>query len=267
MNIKKILSLLLLSALLFAESTFRLTNIRRSPYLYTNDVHGGIPRTEATFMNPQFPPKIGAGPAIAHYVKQVREQAEAEGSGVLLIDEGDFFSGTPIGSKTAGKAVVEFMNAIGYDLLTVGNHDFDKSYTELVKRAAEANFPFLGANIVDDNGDIVHFLKPYTIKEIFGIKVGILGISTAVTPAMSFPEHVKGLNFLPEIATAKKWIPILKEEGADIIILSTHSWTPYNRDEAAAELQTEIQKGIWPDENKIGAPGMEIAVSVPGLSM
>ena len=84
---------------------------------------------------------------------------------------------------------------------------------------------------------------------------------------MSFPEHVKGITFLPEIATVKKWIPIIKEEGADIIILSTHSWTPYNREEAAAELQEEIQKGIWPDENKIGAPGMEIAVSAPGIDI
>ena len=266
MNIKKIISLCLLVAVIFAAD-FPASEFQRITIMYTNDVHGGITRTEATYMNPQFPPKIGSGPAIARIAKTLREQAEAEGFGVLLIDEGDFFSGTPVGSKTAGKAVIEYMNALDYDLLTVGNHDFDKSYTELEKRAAEADFPFLGANIVDENGEVAHFLKPYIIKEIYGIKVGILGIGTAVTPAMSFPEHVKGLTFLPEIATAKKWIPVMKAEGADIIILSTHSWTPYDRDEAAAELQENIKKGIWPDEDKIGAPGMEIAVSVPGIDV
>ena len=267
MKFYKILALLLLVGTVFAVD-FPPDEYQKITVLYTNDVHGGIPRTEATFMNPQFPPKIGSGPAIAHYVKQVREQAKAEGFGVLLIDEGDFFSGTPIGSKTAGKAVIEYMNALGYDLLTAGNHDFDKSYTELKKRAEEANFPILGANIVNtETGEVLDFMKPYIIKDMYGIKVGILGIGTAVTPSMSFPEHVKGITFLPEIATAKKWIPIMKEEGADIIILSTHSWTPYDRDEAAAELQKEIQKGIWPDDDKIGAPGMEIAVSVPGIDI
>lgn len=259
--------LIILSVTMLFAADYPPSEYQKITVLYTNDVHGGIPRTEATFMNPQFPPKIGAAPAVAHYVKNVREQAEAEGFGVLLIDEGDFFSGTPVGSKTAGAAVIEYMNAIGYDLMTVGNHDFDKSYTELEKRAAEADFPFLGANIVDDSGKIAHFLKPYIIKDIYGIKVGILGIGTAVTPSMSFPEHVKGLTFLPEIETAKKWIPIMKDEGADIIILSTHSWTPYERDKEAAELQEKILKGDWPDEDKIGAPGMEIAVSVPGIDV
>ncbi len=266
-TIKKIVVFTLLIGALFAEK-YPASEYQRIMVMFTNDVHGGIPRTEATFMNPQFPPKIGSAPAIARIVKTIRAQAEAEGFGTLLIDEGDFFSGTPVGSKTAGAAVVEFMNAIGYDLLTAGNHDFDKSHTELRKRAKEANFPFLGANIVNsETGEIADFLKPYIIKDIYGIKVGILGIGTSVTPAMSFPEHLEGITFLPEITTAKKWIPIMKEEGADVIILSTHSWTPYNRDEEAAKLHEELLRGEWPDENKMGAPAMEIAVSVPGIDV
>lgn len=266
-KIKKIVVISLVIGALFAE-TYPASEYQRIMIMYTNDIHGGIPRTEATFMNPQFPPKIGSAPAIARIAKKVRETAEAEGFGVLLIDEGDFFSGTPVGSKNAGKTVVEFMNGAGYDLLTVGNHDFDKSYTELRKRTQEANFPFLGANIVNsETGEVVDFLKPYIIKEMFGIKIGILGLGTSVTPSMSFPEHLENITFLPEITTAKKWIPIIKEEGADIIILSTHSWTPYERDKAAAELHENILRGEWPDENKLGAPGMEIAVSVPGIDV
>ena len=260
-----LISVLMIASLIAAD--FPAKDYQRITVLFTNDVHGGIPRTEATFMNPQFPPRIGSAPAIAHYVKQVREDAEANGYGVLLIDEGDFFSGTPVGSTTAGQAVIEYMNAVDYDLMTIGNHDFDKGRIELEQRAKEANFPFLGANIVDDQGNVAYFLKPYIIKKIDGINVGILGIGTATTPSMSFPEHVKGLTFLPEIATAKKWVPVMKEEGADIIILSTHSWTPYERDKEAAILQDEIRQGNWPDENKIGAPGMEIAVSVPGIDI
>ncbi len=265
-TLKKILVLSLLLCIVFAAK-FPVSEYQRITILFTNDVHGGIARTEATFMNPQFPPKIGSGPALAYYVNELREQAEAEQFGVLLIDEGDFFSGTPVGSKTAGKAVIEFMNSVSYDILTVGNHEFDKGLVELKQRAEEANFPFLGANIVNENGDVVSFLKPYIIKEMFGIKIGILGITTATTPSMSFPEHVKGLTFLPEIATAKKWIPIMKEEGTDIIILSTHTWTPYERDKEAVKLHEALKRGEFPDDNKIGAPGMEVAVSVPGIDL
>ncbi len=260
------LVLVLLLGAAFGES-FPPADYQRITVLFTNDVHGGIPRTEATFMNPQFPPKIGSGPALAHYVNRLREEAEAEGFGVLLIDEGDFFSGTPVGSTTAGKAVVAFMNSVDYDLTTMGNHDFDKGRTELEARAAEAEFPFLGANIVDESGEVADFLKPYIIKELYGIRIGILGIALASTPSMSFPEHVKGLTFLPEIATAKKWIPVMKEEGTDIIILSTHAYTPYERELEAARLQDEIRKGEYPDPNKIGASGMEIAVAVPGIDV
>jgi len=194
--LKKTVALTLLLGAVFAAK-FPADEYQRITILFTNDVHGGITRTEATYMNPQFPPKIGSGAAIARIASNLRAKGEAEGFGVLLIDEGDFFSGTPVGSKTAGAAIIEFMNKVEYDLVTVGNHDFDKSYTELEKRSAEANFPFLGANIVDQTGEIAHFLQPYIIKEIYGIKVGILGIGTAVTPSMSFPEHVKGLTFLP----------------------------------------------------------------------
>ena len=196
MKLYKILALLLLVGTIFAVD-FPADDYQKITVLYTNDVHGGIPRTEATFMNPQFPPKIGSGPAIARYVKEVREQAEKEGFGVLLIDEGDFFSGTPIGSKTAGAAVVEYMNAIGYDLLTAGNHDFDKSYTELRKRAKEANFPILGANIVDsETGEVLDFLKPYIIKEMYGIKVGILGIGTRRDPLHEL-SRTRKRHYLP----------------------------------------------------------------------
>ncbi len=264
-KIKKILVFTLLLSVAFAE-TYPASEYQRIMVVYTNDIHGGIPRTEATFMNPQFPPKIGSAPAIARIVKRVRKEAEEEGYGVLVIDEGDFFSGTPVGARNAGQTVIEFMNIVGYDVLTVGNHDFDQSHTELRKRAEQANFALLGANVVNsESGEVLDFLKPYIIKEIHGIKVGILGIATAVTPSMSFPEHVENMTFLPEITTANKWIPIMKQEGADVIILSTHSWTPYERDKAAAELHEKILRGEWPDKDKIGATGMEIAVSAPGI--
>ncbi|MDZ7820942.1 MAG: bifunctional UDP-sugar hydrolase/5'-nucleotidase [Candidatus Marinimicrobia bacterium] len=261
---KILILLMLLTGAAFAAE-FPEPEYQRITVIFTNDIHGGIQRTEATFMNPQFPPKIGSAPALVHYVDRLRKTAEEERFGVLLIDEGDFFSGTPVGSKTEGKAVIEFMNVAGYDLMTTGNHDFDKGWKALKKRAEEANFPFLSANIVNEDGEVPTYLEPYVIKEIMGVRVGILGINTAVTPSMSFPENVEGLTFLPDIATAKKYVKILQDKGAEFIILSTHAWTPYEREKEAAKLHKAIKKGDYPDPDKIGANGLEIAASVPGI--
>jgi len=268
--LKKTIICLFLFALLgsaFGRS-FPDAEYQKISIIFTNDMHGGIPRTEATFMNPQFPPKIGAAPALARYVEQMRKRAEAENAGVLLIDQGDFYAGTPVGVKTEGAAVVEYMNYVRYDMTTVGNHDFDLGLDVQKALAAKANFPFLGANVVmEATGEVAPWLKPYIIKEFNGIKVGILGIALASTPGMSFPDHVRGLRFEPEIATAKKWVPIVKEAGADVVIVSTHTWTPYEREKEADILNQKIRSGQWPDVNKIAATGMEIAVSVPDIDV
>lgn len=260
-----VLGLLIVSGLM--AQSYPPEEFQKVAVIFTNDIHGGIARTEATFMNPQFPPKLGGAAVAVRYINQVREQAQEEGFAVLAVDEGDFFSGTPVGTKTAGAAVIDYMNLAGYDLSIAGNHDFDQGWWELRDRAKEAEFPILAANIVDDKGEIVPFLKPYIIKEYNGIRVGILGLATSVTPNMSFPANVEGMNFMPEIATAKKWLPIMKKEGVDVTILCTHAWTPYNRDEAALEVAEQVKKGIFTPDDKLGMSGLQIAAAVPGIDI
>lgn len=264
----RLITLLLLSLLpLAAAEKYSPEIYQKVVILFTNDVHGGIDRQEARFMNPDFPPRLGGGATIAKYAKEVRAEAEKNHWGFVMIDEGDFYQGTPVGTFTKGEAVIAFMNQVGYDAMTAGNHDFDLGRDVLEARAAQANFPILGANIVNTGtGEVVEFLKPYTIKEIGGIKIGILGISTSATPGMSFPDHVAGLTFLPDIKATKEWVPKVKTAGADIVILSTHSWTPYDRKLGYQALLEEINTtGI--DENKIGPDALEIAAAVPGIDV
>lgn len=235
--------------------------------IFTNDIHGGIDRTEARFMNPEFPPLIGGGAAVVHYLKEVRKEAEKENTSVLFLDAGDFFSGRPIGTRTKGEAVIDFMNMAGYTALTVGNHDFDLGLDVLKARAAQANFPFLAANIIEDStGNIPDYLEPYIMVDVHGIKIAILGLATSITPDLSFPEHVAGLTFLPEIETAQKWIPRLKEMGANLIIVETHSWTPYDRDEAYEQLLKDMKNQVI-KPNKKGPNSLEIAAMVPGIDI
>ncbi len=260
------LLLILTPLLLIGNEKFPPEQFQKVVILFTNDMHGGIDRQEARFMNPDFPPRLGGGAVVTRYAKMVRAQAEANGWGVIMIDAGDFFQGTPVGTFTKGAAVIDFMNLAGYDAMVAGNHDFDLSWEVLRDRAAQANFPILGANIVNsETGEVADFLEPYVMREIAGIKFGILGISTSATPGMSFPDHVAGLTFIPDIKATKEWVPKVKAAGADIIILSTHSWTPYDRRQGYLDLLEDLEKGI--DENKIGPNAFEIAALAPGIDL
>ncbi|MCP4581719.1 MAG: multifunctional 2',3'-cyclic-nucleotide 2'-phosphodiesterase/5'-nucleotidase/3'-nucleotidase, partial [candidate division Zixibacteria bacterium] len=117
--------------------------------MYTNDTHGGIAPSGAWFMNPEFPPPLGGWGSLAEYIKIRREDMKDKGAHSLLLDAGDCFTGTPIGTKTEGMAVINAMNMLGYDAMAIGNHEFDKGYWALEKMIKTANFPIMAANIID----------------------------------------------------------------------------------------------------------------------
>ena len=107
--------------------------------VHTNDIHGGINPSDATFMNREFPPRLGGAASMVTMLRRIREEVEASGGHFLMVDAGDTFQGTPVGTLTKGRAVIDFMNQAGYDALALGNHDFDEgkeNCQELVKRAA-----------------------------------------------------------------------------------------------------------------------------------
>lgn len=259
--------LLMIGSGLMMAGTYPEEDYQKITIIFTNDIHGGVDRMEARFMNPEFPPLIGGGAAVVHYIDAVREKAAKENVPVLVVDAGDFFSGRPIGSRTEGEAVIDYMNMAGYDAMTVGNHDFDQGLDVLKARAKQARFPFLGANIIQDStGNVPEYLDPYVMVDAVGIRIAILGLSTTITPDLSFPDHVAGLTFLPEIETAQEWIPRLKEMGAELIVVETHAWTPYDRKEAYQQLLEDMRnKAIRPEKH--GPNALEIAAMVPGIDI
>ncbi|HEX38345.1 MAG TPA: bifunctional metallophosphatase/5'-nucleotidase [Candidatus Cloacimonetes bacterium] len=234
--------------------------------LFSNDVHGGIDEVPATFINPDFPPPLGGGAAAAEYIKRVRAKAKENGEAVLLLDAGDFFQGHPIGTMTDGVAIIKYMNWIGYDAMAIGNHEFDNGYDTLLETLSLAEFPIVCANIiVEETGEFIPGCLPYILKDIDGITLGIIGISTLDTPLMSFPENIKGLKFLDAAEVTEKYIKIVKDEGADIVLVLGHMGIPYDVESA---YQYDIVEGHindpdrrWPDN------AMHIACKVPGIDI
>ncbi|RMH63020.1 MAG: bifunctional metallophosphatase/5'-nucleotidase [Calditrichaeota bacterium] len=238
---------------------------RKLYILYTNDVHGGIVETEATFLNPNFPPVLGGGASAAAIIKNVRERAQKEGAAVLLLDAGDIFQGTPLGTRTGGTAIIDYMNAVGYDAVSAGNHDFDLGKDNLARLVERARFPILSANIIEkETGKPWRYVKPWTLLDKQGIKIGIFGLTTEATKNMSFAEHIKGLDFTDESPAAQRAVDTLRAMGADIVIGLVHMGLPYNTEEGWRQLQEEIRQNIH-KTSYLNA--MELAHYVKGIDI
>ena len=180
---------------------------------HTNDMHGQVGSIYTNGMLSQ----IGLD-----YIKTAKEKTNNS----ILIDAGDATQGTPMGKFSKGLDIVKLMNATGYDLMTLGNHEFDYGKDAVLEIAKNANFPVVSANTLY-NGDV--FLKDINnsngcnfIKEINGKKIGFFGITTEETTRTTIPANLEGITFANEIETAQKQVNELKSQNVDIIIGITH---------------------------------------------
>ncbi|MBW6514077.1 MAG: bifunctional metallophosphatase/5'-nucleotidase [Candidatus Syntrophosphaera sp.] len=260
---------ILLAALCLALTAGLSASDLRLDIMFSNDVHGGIDRAQATFMNPDFPPQLGGGASAATLIKQVRSLGGKDRAS-LLLDAGDFFQGRPVGSVTKGKAVIDFMNAIGYDAMTVGNHEFDILQVDLQETLKDAEFPILSCNIVDTRtGELLPYVQPYIVLERLGVRIGIIGFTTTDTEKMSFPENIRNVGFLDEKEALSKYVDIVRnQEKVDIVIVLGHAGLPYeiestylNRYDAKGNPVAERRYAAW------GWDAQEIAREVPGIDL
>jgi len=227
-------------------------DVIRLSVIFTNDIHGGIDPSGATFMNREFPPPLGGGASATAYIDRLREEADADPDHfVLIMDQGDIFQGTP-----------------------VGNHDFDEGAPNLWHLIEMSKMPVLSANLVwAETGEPVEYVKPYVIKEYDGVRIAVIGLTTTDTPKMAFPEHVKSVAFLPEIATAQKYVEEAREKGADLVFVSGHMGLPYDPEIGYAEMiAEEEEREAEPErepleESKWGPSAMEISHRVPGIDV
>lgn len=159
-------------------------------------------------------------------VYSVIQEIRGENPNTLLIDNGDTIQGTILSDDLYNNnlelkhPVIDVMNFMKYDAMTLGNHEFNFGLELVDKMEEEAEFPLLASNATyKEDGSFL--TEAYVIKEVAGIKVGILGI-TNPNIARWDGTKVASLDFASPLATAEKYIPEMKEKGADIIFLSTH---------------------------------------------
>lgn len=156
----------------------------------------------------------------AVFVDSVRNAAGAEN--VLLVDAGDFSQGTSYFNLLGGDIEVDVMNALGYDVACLGNHEFDNGPVELARRLRNVKFPVVCANY-DFRGTVLDGLvKPYVIVEKSGLKIGIIGILTDISTVVVTDESQK-VKYLDPAGTVAKYAARLKKRHhCDLVICLTH---------------------------------------------
>ena len=260
MKVKIFLGILLIfGSFLFAEDL--LLDI-----MFTNDIHGGIDRYPATFMNPDFPPILGGGGSAATYIKRVRTLSKANTRDNLLVDAGDFFQGHPIGTMSEGRAVIIYMNMIGYDFMAIGNHEFDLGEDVLIKTLEMAEFPILSCNIVKKGtNELVDYVLPYKIIEKLGLRIGVIGLTTTDTEQMSFPDNIKNVDFLPAKEQVQKYVNIVREKNVDLVVVIAHMGLPYDPQPAYDARYSNPEE--LKEERRWGYDAQEIAHEVEGIDI
>lgn len=159
----------------------------------------------------------------------------------LAIANGDIFQGTSFSNYYQGRPIVDIFNEIGFDAFVIGNHEFDwgidviGNYKDGNSSNGEANFEFLAANILTtSNDEMLDFAKPYTIHEINGLKVGIIGVIGDVINSIS-ASRVEGYYFDNVYETVRKYAYELRtQQDVDIVIASIHEYNDYTNYQIAS---------------------------------
>lgn len=188
--------------------------------LSTTDQHGNILPVDYYTGSPD-----ARGLAkVASLVRQIRKENP---SGTLLVDSGDTIQGTPLEyvhsrNNEPADPMMLAMNAIGYDSMALGNHEYNYGRAVLEKARSEARFPWLSANTYDVATGEPHY-QPYVVKTLNGVRVGVLGLTTPGVPTWEDKKNYEGLEFRDPVAEAKKWVEVLRaKERADLVIVTMH---------------------------------------------
>ncbi|MCX7970323.1 MAG: metallophosphatase, partial [Negativicutes bacterium] len=178
--------------------------------LSVNDFHGSLMAS-------------GKNPGIARLATFFSQQRNQNPGGVLLLAGGDMMQGSMESNLVYGASVIDAMNYVRFDGMVLGNHEFDWGIDRLRQRAAEARFPFLAANVVEKaGGQVMDFTQPYHIYDVNGVRVAVIGLTTLETVQTTHPKNVVSLDFLSPAATAGLYVPLVRQQGADVVVLLCH---------------------------------------------
>ena len=184
----------------------------------TNDTHGRLLPAVQSWSEGR---PVGGSAALAAYV--ARERSSTPECPLFIVSGGDVMQGTLISNLTDGRSTIEAMNGIGYDAVAIGNHEFDWGVDVLVERVAEADFAMLGANVyLKDTDRHPDWVRPWTIIEKDGVRIGFVGMVTPSTPTITRAANVVDFEFRSIPDALDHYISVVRETGVDFVVAVMH---------------------------------------------
>jgi 5'-nucleotidase len=182
--------------------------------LHTNDTHSQI--------DPLPPNDRNAGKGGVARRSTLVKKIRAENPNTLLVDAGDVLQGTPYFNFYRGEVEYKAMSAIGYDVGTLGNHEFDNGVEALAAALKFANFDLVSANY-DVKGTVLEDrIKPYVVKTVGGIRVGLFGLGISPV-ALITPANFKGVTYNDPVVSAREVVKTLREkERCALVVCMSH---------------------------------------------
>jgi 5'-nucleotidase len=179
--------------------------------LGVNDLHGHLePLT----------PDLGG----VAWLKSHLDRASLAGR-TIRVHAGDMVGASPlISSHWHDEPTIEAANEIGFDVGTVGNHEFDEGGDEMLRLVRRARFPYVSANVFDLRHDLV--LPPYQVVERAGVRVGFIGATTPSTPRWLLKRHSERYRFTDISDAVNRWVPVLRRRGVEAIVVLAHEGAP-----------------------------------------
>jgi len=191
--------------------------------LHTTDLHGHVLPTSDYDGNPDRGGLARCATQIARW--------RSENPNSIVIDVGDVYQGTDVSLRNKGALMIDLLNHLEYDAWVVGNHEFDWGMECFKHVLQQSSMPVLAANMLMEGKPACEFpdakhpfskIRPFVLKEIAGIKVAIIGVTTPGMPFWLWPEFTRGLDFPHPVEPVRRAIASAKSRGANAIVLTGH---------------------------------------------
>ncbi len=236
----------------------------RITLFHTNDTHASFQASKATWRDDQA--LVGGFEALEYHLRNQKDTAAHS----LWLDAGDFMTGNPISNVAyqgvKGGALVELFNEIGLDAMALGNHEFDHPRENTLALVRLARFPILAANLKGPDGELFTG-KDYVIKEVGGIRVGIIGFTPDDLGGLIGSTVMEGLSVTPAVEVLRELVPLV-DEKSDLLVLLTHEGVEKDR-EIAQQIEgidiiigghshTRLARGEWVNDVLIAQAGANL---------
>ena len=203
--------------------------------LHTTDLHGHILPADISYPKEEAGSDLGGLARCASAIKKIR----AETPNCLWVDDGDTIQGTAASFMSGGLMMIRALNHLHCDAWVLGNHEFDWGLEKLARCVEASRAPVLAANIRCDAmvpPAIAGNLRPFFVKEVDGVRVAVIGLTTPGIPNWSRPRLIGELKFEPSVEALQRALPELKRQKPDVIVLTAHQGFRTAPDDHANEI-------------------------------